>query len=96
MHRLVAAHPRWGTRRRLCHRGLRFVLTGLEAGRFVNAVTVQLSFERQCARIRHFRVNRVRGDEARWLEGMLNREGGGLGSSVEPLADDTLALNWRT
>ena len=47
-------------------------------------------------RIRHFRVNRARGDEARWLEEMLNREAGGLGSSVERLADDTLALNWRT
>jgi poly-gamma-glutamate synthesis protein (capsule biosynthesis protein) len=46
-------------------------------------------------RIRHFRVNRARGDEARWLEGMINREGGGLGTSVERLPDDTLDLRWR-
>ena len=46
-------------------------------------------------RIRHFRVNRARGDEARWLERMLNREGRGLGTSVERLADETLALKWR-
>jgi poly-gamma-glutamate capsule biosynthesis protein CapA/YwtB (metallophosphatase superfamily) len=46
-------------------------------------------------RIRHFRVNRARGDEARWLERMLNREGRGLGTSVELLPDETLALKWR-
>ena len=46
-------------------------------------------------RIRHFRVNRARGDEARWLEGMLNREGGGLATSVDRLPDDTLQLKWR-
>jgi poly-gamma-glutamate synthesis protein (capsule biosynthesis protein) len=43
-------------------------------------------------RIRHFRVNRARGDEARWLEAMLEREGRALGTSVERLQDDTLAL----
>jgi poly-gamma-glutamate synthesis protein (capsule biosynthesis protein) len=43
-------------------------------------------------RIRRFRVNRARGEEARWLEGMLKREGSGLGTSVEHLPDDTLAL----
>ena len=46
-------------------------------------------------RIRHFRVNRARGDEARGLERMLNREGRGLGTSVERLPDETLALKWR-
>lgn len=46
-------------------------------------------------RIRHFRVNRARGDEARWLERMLNREGRRLGTSVERLPDETLALKWR-
>ncbi len=46
-------------------------------------------------RIRHFRVNRARGDEARWLERMLNREGRGLGTSVDRLPDETLALKWR-
>jgi poly-gamma-glutamate capsule biosynthesis protein CapA/YwtB (metallophosphatase superfamily) len=46
-------------------------------------------------RIRHFRVNRARGDEARWLERMLNREGRGLDTSVDRLPDETLALRWR-
>ena len=46
-------------------------------------------------RIRHFRVNRARGDEVGWLERMLNREGRGLGTSVERLPDETLALKWR-
>ena len=45
-------------------------------------------------RIRHFRVNRAHGDEVGWLERMLNREGGGLGTSVERLPDETLALKW--
>jgi poly-gamma-glutamate capsule biosynthesis protein CapA/YwtB (metallophosphatase superfamily) len=46
-------------------------------------------------RIRHFRVNRARDDEARWLERMLDREGRGLGTNVERLPDDTLSLKWR-
>ena len=45
-------------------------------------------------RLRHFRVNRARGDEARWLERMLNREGRALGTSVDLLPDETLALRW--
>jgi poly-gamma-glutamate synthesis protein (capsule biosynthesis protein) len=46
-------------------------------------------------RIRHFRVNRGREDDARWLEGMLNREGGKLGTRVERQPDGTLELAWR-
>jgi poly-gamma-glutamate synthesis protein (capsule biosynthesis protein) len=46
-------------------------------------------------RIRHFRVNRARSDEARWLERMLDREGRELGTGVDRLADETLLLNWR-
>jgi poly-gamma-glutamate capsule biosynthesis protein CapA/YwtB (metallophosphatase superfamily) len=45
-------------------------------------------------RLRHFCVNRARGDEARWLERMLNREGRALGTSVDLLPDETLALRW--
>jgi len=45
-------------------------------------------------RIRHFRVNRAPEAEARWLEGMLNREGGRLGTRVERQLDGTLALAW--
>jgi poly-gamma-glutamate synthesis protein (capsule biosynthesis protein) len=45
-------------------------------------------------RIRHFRVNRAREEDARWLEGMLNREGRRLGTRVERQLDGTLALRW--
>jgi poly-gamma-glutamate synthesis protein (capsule biosynthesis protein) len=45
-------------------------------------------------RIRHFRVNRAPEAEARWLEGMLNREGRRLGTRVERQLDGTLALAW--
>jgi poly-gamma-glutamate synthesis protein (capsule biosynthesis protein) len=45
-------------------------------------------------RIRHFRVNRAAEAEARWLEGMLNREGGKLGTRVARQHDGTLALAW--
>jgi poly-gamma-glutamate capsule biosynthesis protein CapA/YwtB (metallophosphatase superfamily) len=46
-------------------------------------------------RIRHFRVDRVRGDEVSWLERMLSREGRGFGTSVERLPDETLGLRWH-
>lgn len=45
-------------------------------------------------RVRHFRVNRAQEAEARWLEGMLNREGGKLGTRAERQLDGTLALAW--
>ncbi len=44
--------------------------------------------------IRHLRVNRALEAEARWLEGMLNREGRRLGTRVERQLDGTLALAW--
>jgi poly-gamma-glutamate synthesis protein (capsule biosynthesis protein) len=47
-------------------------------------------------RIRHFRVNRARVDDAQWLERMLNREGRALGTSVDLLPDETMALRWSS
>jgi poly-gamma-glutamate synthesis protein (capsule biosynthesis protein) len=44
--------------------------------------------------IRHFRVNRAAEADASWLEEMLNREGGKLGTRVERQSDGTLALAW--
>ncbi len=46
--------------------------------------------------IRHFRVNRARGDEARSLGAMLAREGARLGTRVAQQPDDTLLLQWST
>ena len=40
--------------------------------------------------IRHFRVNRARSEDARWLESALDREGRKLGTYVERQPDDTL------
>ena len=45
-------------------------------------------------RIRHFRVERASDADARWLEGMLSREGGKFGTHVERQLDGTLALAW--
>jgi poly-gamma-glutamate synthesis protein (capsule biosynthesis protein) len=44
--------------------------------------------------VRHFRVNRAPEADARWLEGMLNREGAKLGTRVARRGDGTLALAW--
>jgi poly-gamma-glutamate synthesis protein (capsule biosynthesis protein) len=46
------------------------------------------------ARIRHFRVNRAREEDARWLEDLLNREGREFGTRVERQPGGTLALRW--
>ena len=43
-------------------------------------------------RIRHFRVNRARGDDVGWLAAMLAREGRAFGTYVERRADDTLVV----
>jgi len=45
-------------------------------------------------RIRHFRVNRAREEDARWLADVLSREGRRLATRVEPQPDGTLALRW--
>jgi poly-gamma-glutamate capsule biosynthesis protein CapA/YwtB (metallophosphatase superfamily) len=45
-------------------------------------------------RIRRFRLNRVRDEDARWLEEMLNREGRNFGTRLERQRDNTLVLRW--
>jgi poly-gamma-glutamate synthesis protein (capsule biosynthesis protein) len=44
--------------------------------------------------IKRFRLNRASGDDARWLRGVLNREGKKFGTGVELDADDALTLRW--
>jgi poly-gamma-glutamate capsule biosynthesis protein CapA/YwtB (metallophosphatase superfamily) len=45
--------------------------------------------------IRHFRLNRASGEDARWLRETLDREGAKLGTAVDlDAADGTLALKW--
>ena len=46
-------------------------------------------------RIRHLRVTRARGEEARWLARTLSRESAPLGLTVVPDADDCLTIAWR-
>jgi poly-gamma-glutamate synthesis protein (capsule biosynthesis protein) len=44
--------------------------------------------------IRHFRANRVRPDDARWLAEMLTREGHAFGTRAVQQLDGTLAVSW--
>ena len=44
--------------------------------------------------IRHFRANRARSEDARWLAELLSREGRVFGTQVESQPDGTLALRW--
>jgi poly-gamma-glutamate synthesis protein (capsule biosynthesis protein) len=44
--------------------------------------------------IRNFRLHRASAEDARWLRGVLDREGEELGTRVEPGADGALALRW--
>jgi poly-gamma-glutamate capsule biosynthesis protein CapA/YwtB (metallophosphatase superfamily) len=44
--------------------------------------------------VRHFRENRASEVDARWLCGMLNREGRRFGTGATLEADDTLRLHW--
>ncbi len=44
--------------------------------------------------IRHFRANRARSEDARWLAELLSREGRPFGTQVELQSDGTLALRW--
>ncbi len=44
--------------------------------------------------IRNFRLNRASREDARWLQHVLNREGEGLGTSVELGDDNALLLRW--
>ena len=44
--------------------------------------------------IRHFRANRARGEDARWLAELLSREGRTFGTRVELQPHGTLALRW--
>ena len=44
--------------------------------------------------IRHFRANRARSEDARWLAELLSREGRAFGTQVELQPDGTLALRW--
>jgi poly-gamma-glutamate synthesis protein (capsule biosynthesis protein) len=45
-------------------------------------------------RSRRFRLDRVHGDEAGWLQGVLNREGGELGTAVELGTSGIIRLLW--
>jgi poly-gamma-glutamate synthesis protein (capsule biosynthesis protein) len=44
--------------------------------------------------IRHFRVNRARGEDAQWLAELLSREGRAFATRAELAPDGTLALRW--
>ncbi|HTO50420.1 MAG TPA: CapA family protein [Burkholderiales bacterium] len=44
--------------------------------------------------IRHFRANRARREDARWLAELLSREGRALATRVDLQPDGTLALRW--
>lgn len=44
--------------------------------------------------VRHFRVNRASSEDARWLAGVLDREGRDLGTRVGLGDDDRLTLRW--
>jgi poly-gamma-glutamate synthesis protein (capsule biosynthesis protein) len=44
--------------------------------------------------VRRFRLNHAEDEDARWLETMLGREGGKLGTRVEREAGNRLALRW--
>jgi poly-gamma-glutamate capsule biosynthesis protein CapA/YwtB (metallophosphatase superfamily) len=45
-------------------------------------------------RIRRFRLERARGEDASWLCRTLDREGRALGTHVTADDDGTLALHW--
>jgi poly-gamma-glutamate synthesis protein (capsule biosynthesis protein) len=47
------------------------------------------------ARIRRFRVNRAKDEEAAWLAAMLEREGRRFGTRVERGAENRLAVSWN-
>lgn len=51
-------------------------------------------FQMTPTQIRCFRVNRAKREDARWLEGTLNREGEKFGTQVELNEDSTLTLRW--
>jgi len=53
-----------------------------------------VSLEMVPFRSRRFRLERVRGDDARWLASMLTREGEPLGTRALLTEDDTLSLAW--
>jgi poly-gamma-glutamate synthesis protein (capsule biosynthesis protein) len=44
--------------------------------------------------IRKFRMQRAEAEDTRWLQGILNREGEGLGTSVERTPDGRFELGW--
>jgi poly-gamma-glutamate synthesis protein (capsule biosynthesis protein) len=46
-------------------------------------------------RIRRFRVDRARGEDAQWLAAMLTREGARFGARVAREADESLTVHWR-
>jgi poly-gamma-glutamate synthesis protein (capsule biosynthesis protein) len=45
-------------------------------------------------RLRRFRVNRANAEEARWLEGVLTREGRQFGTRVSRDGENRLTLQW--
>ncbi len=65
-----------------------FVTADAETGRLSSLRMVP-------TRVKHFRVHRASGPDARWLRDILNREGKRFGSSVDLHPDDTLTLLWH-
>ena len=58
------------------------------------ATGVLLSLRMTPTQIRHFRVCRASGSDARWLKDVMNREGRPLGTSVELAPDERLTLRF--
>jgi poly-gamma-glutamate capsule biosynthesis protein CapA/YwtB (metallophosphatase superfamily) len=46
-------------------------------------------------RIRNFRLNRVRREDARWLSDTLSREGTPVGTRIRLEDDNSMTLEWR-
>ena len=51
-------------------------------------------FEMTPTQIKHFRVNRASKDDGQWLRDTLGRECAELGTRVELIKDNRLALRW--
>lgn len=45
-------------------------------------------------RIRRFKINKASGDDARWLQDVLNREGKELGLRIDGNADYSFTVRW--
>lgn len=76
------------------HKGYRDDL-GLMYFAGIDPMTGKLErFDLTPTRIKRFRVNRTSGDETKWLQQVLNREGKKLGTSVKLKKDQRLQVEW--